>query len=329
MKTNYSIEKLVTESLNGSYDSYAELVGRYSNMVYAVAISKIRDPYLSEDIAQEVFVKAWMNLSKLDEVEKFANWLITITINQCIGYFRKNARKQEKMVQDIPEFMDPFQTEIKDLLWESLDNLEEKYRIVVVMNYITGYTAKEIGNLLNISQSAIESRLRRAKKQLKKELLEVMVDKTSSKKRVDKEFTEEVMWRIVPRIATIEIPVSNIQQSIDWYNKILGIKAVHQDETAAMLHLQGGNLIGVPTIYLVQTNEVTRLAFKNSNSGVIHSIIDFYMRDLERFHFFLKQEGIKVTDLNFSPNSNMGGFGFEDPDGNLLSATNVIHLGQE
>lgn len=326
----YSDDELVKKSLSGDYDAYAELVNKYSNLVYAVAISKTRDSHQSEDIAQEVFVKAWTKLSGLAEGEKFSSWLITITKNQCIDYFRKNTRsKEESIVQEIPEPIDTFQKfGLKDLIWDALDSLEEKYRIVVVMNYISGYTAKEIGCLLHISQSAIESRLRRAKEQLKRELLEVMADTTFGTKRVGDAFAEEVMWRIVPRIATIEIPVSNIKQSIDWYGKVLGIKAVHQDETAAMLHLQGASRVGVPTLYLVQTDERVPLGFKNTNTGVIHSIIDFYIQDLERFHSFLKQEGVKVTDLNFFPGSKMGGFGFEDPDGNLLSVTNVTHTGQ-
>jgi RNA polymerase sigma factor (sigma-70 family) len=330
MMSNTSDEVLVKESINGNYDSFAKLVDRYSNMVYAVALSKTRDSHHSEDIAQEVFVKAWQSLSKLDEGEKFSIWLISITKNKCIDYFRKNARKLEKpMLQDLLAPIETFQkSRLTDILWETLDSLDDKYRIVLVMNYITGYSAKEIAYLLNISQSAIESRLRRGKEKLKKELLEVMADTSFGKKRVDKEFTEEVMWRIVPRIATIEIPVSDVNKSVIWYNKILGIQAVHQDEKAAMMQLQGGSRIGVPTIYLVQTDEKVHLTFKNSNTGVLHSVIDFYIQDLERFHLFLKQEGVKVTDLNFFPGSNFGGFGFEDPDGNLLSATNVTHSGQ-
>lgn len=326
----FTDSELVKESLKGNYDAYAELVNKYSNLVYAVAVSKTRDAYQAEDIAQEVFVKAWMNLSHLGEGEKFSSWLITITKNQCMDVLRKKTRlKEEAKGHELPESQELLhKSGLKELLWDALDTLEEKYRVVLVMNYITGYTAKEISSLLSISQSAIESRLRRAKENLKRELLDVMVD-TFGEKRIGKEFEEEVMWRIVPRIATIEIPVSNIEQSVAWYNKVLGIKAVHQDEYAAMLHLQGGSRVGVPTLYLVQTEEPNRLQFKNSNTGVIHSIIDFYIQDLERLHTFLKQEGVKVTELNFFPGSNKGGFGFEDPDGNLLSACNVTHSGQE
>ncbi|MFD1735463.1 sigma-70 family RNA polymerase sigma factor [Bacillus salitolerans] len=322
--------ELVKKSLNGHYDAYSELVRKYSNLVFAVALSKTRDSSFSEDIAQEVFVKAWRKLSLLKEGEKFSSWLITITKNVCIDMLRKNTRLQEEvLVDNIFLTEKPSQTdEIKEAVWDALHQLEDKYKIVTVMHYISGYTAKEISHLLELSQSAIESRLRRAKEKLKKELLVSMVEETFNKQRVGEKFEEDVMWRIVPRIATIEIPVSNIEQSSNWYHKVLGTKAVHQDNHQAMLHLQGGNRIGVPTLYLVQTDDKSRLSFKNSNTGVVHSIIDFFIEDLERFHAFLKQEGVKVTGLNFFPGTTKGGFGFEDPDGNLLSATNVTHTGQ-
>lgn len=319
--------ELVEESLKGNYDAFAELVHKYSNLVYSVAVSKTRDLYHSEDIAQEVFVKAWMKLSHLAEGEKFSSWLITIATNQCTDSLRRKMRlKEESIVQEFPITYVP--SPLKDLIWDAIDQLEEKYRIVVIMNYLSGYTAKEIANLLDISLSAIESRLRRARKMLKKELLKDMAD-TFGEKRMGKEFEEEVMWRIIPRIATIEIPVTNIEQSVAWYGKFLGTKAAFQDEKSAMLHLQGGRRVGVPTLYLVQTEDPGRLFFINTHTGIIHSIIDFFIHDLEKFHSFLKQEGVKVTDLNIFPGSTKGGFGFEDPDGNLLSACNVTHFGQE
>lgn len=320
---------LINKALVGDYEAFAELVRRYSNLVYSVAMSSIRDSYLSEDIAQEVFVKAWRKLSQLDEGQKFSSWLISITKNQCLDELRKKARIREEALSnaDIGS-LDAQKYSQRDLVWDAIDNLDDKYKLVIVMNYISGYTAKEIGQLLNVSQAAVESRLRRAKDNIKKELLDYMAQDTFDKKRIGKEFEEEVMWRIVPRIATIEIPVSNVQQAIDWYTKVLGVNAVYQDEHTAMLHLQGGTRIGVPTLYLVQTEDTKRLDFKNSHTGITHSIIDFFIEDLERFHAFLKKEDVKVTELNFFPGTKMGGFGFEDPDGNLLSACNVTHQGQ-
>ncbi|WP_088007720.1 sigma-70 family RNA polymerase sigma factor [Indiicoccus explosivorum] len=323
-------EELIRKAINGQYDAFSVLVTKYSNLVYGVALSKTRDIHQSEDIAQEVFVKAWTKLPALQKGQSLPNWLLAITRNQCLDYFRKKARLQETAAdRDMPEPVGAsHDSVVKDLVWEALDGLEEKYRMAVILRYLSGYTAKEVGDLLQITQSAAESRLRRAKTQLKKELLNEMADSRIENKRVGTEFTEEVMWRIVPRIATIEIPVSDVKQSVEWYSQVLGLKAVYQDDHSAMLHLQGGSRIGVPTLYLVETEAPTRLRFVNSHTGITHSVVDFYIGDLEKFHGFLKSQGVKVTDLNLFPGSPHGGFGFEDPDGNALSATNVTHSGQ-
>jgi catechol 2,3-dioxygenase-like lactoylglutathione lyase family enzyme len=196
------------------------------------------------------------------------------------------------------------------------------------MYFISGFNAREISRYLHVSISRVESRIRRAKEKLKKEMLADMEEIFGANK-VGEHFEEEVVWRIVPRIATIEIPVSNLKRSIEWYSIILGIKVVHESEQAAMLHLQGGNRIGVPTLYLVQTSTEQRLSFLNTNTNIIHSVIDFYMPELARFHAFLKDQDIEVTEINYIPGlKGMGGFGFKDPDGNSLSVCNVVFNGQ-
>jgi len=97
----------------------------------------------------------------------------------------------------------------------------------------------------------------------------------------------------------------------------------------ATLHLQGGNRIRVPPLYLIQTESVENLSFKNTHTNIVHSVIDFYVPDLKRYHSFLKEQGLEVGTINFLPGmEGKGGFGFKDPDGNLLSACNVTHQGQ-
>ncbi|PLR78986.1 hypothetical protein CU633_02655 [Bacillus sp. V3-13] len=328
---DHSDQALVKMSARGNYEAYAELVNRYSNLVYSIALNKIRDFQHSEDISQEVFVKAWSKIQDMNEGEKFSAWISAITRNQCIDWLRKNSKEEVAFAENYHEVSMEFikQHEMKITIWDALNRLDEKYRLITIMHFITGFKAKEIGEHLNLSLSAVESRLRRAKEKLKEELFDVMAE-TFSEHKVGKEFEEEVMWRIIPRIATIEIPVSDVKKSIDWYSKILGTKVISQDEHTAMLRLQGGNRVGVPTLYLVQTDDSSRLSFKNTNTNITHSIIDFYIQDLNRFHTFLSEQGVTVTGINYIPGMpGFGGFGFNDPDGNLLSACNVTFSGQE
>ncbi|MBS4172796.1 sigma-70 family RNA polymerase sigma factor [Bacillus sp. FJAT-49736] len=331
-----SIEiQYVKEAMNGDVNAYSLLVKKYSNATFATAIGIVKDPHIAQDLAQEALVKAWFQIGKLTQADKFSSWLYIITKRQCVDWIRK--KKITEPIEHATHLYDErnnveavfYENYLKESIWNAINQLDEPKRIVTILYFISGFTIKEVSEYLNISMSAVESRIRRAKEKLKKELFEFMETKLSNN-TPGKRIHEETMWRIVPRIATIEIPVSNIQASIEWYHNVLGTKVVHQSDHDAMLHLQGGNRVGVPTLYLVQTNSKERLTFENTNTKIVHSVIDFFIPDLNRYHSFLKNLGVEVTDINYLPGmENQGGFGFKDPDGNVLSACNVTHLGQE
>jgi catechol 2,3-dioxygenase-like lactoylglutathione lyase family enzyme len=133
------------------------------------------------------------------------------------------------------------------------------------------------------------------------------------------------MSKYISHIATVEIPVSNLDRSVEFYVDVLGVKVEFKGEKNAMLSFQSK---GVPTIFLVETEERKSLSFVNSNDRVEHSVIDFYTSSLKEFHQSLQEKNVEVGPLNINQEHGLGGFGFKDPDGNLLSACNVLHQGQ-
>lgn len=133
------------------------------------------------------------------------------------------------------------------------------------------------------------------------------------------------MNHLITHIATIEIPVSNLKRSVQFYVDIIGVKAEFVGEKNAMLTFQSK---GVPTIFLVETEDIQHPAFRNSNNDIIHSVVDFYTPALTELYEWLKEKDVEVGQLNVNPENGLGGFGFKDPDGNLLSACNILHQGQ-
>jgi catechol 2,3-dioxygenase-like lactoylglutathione lyase family enzyme len=101
------------------------------------------------------------------------------------------------------------------------------------------------------------------------------------------------------KIAIIEVPVSNLQDSIDWYTTNLGMMVTWRGETEATVEL---STPGSPQVFLVQTDEGVSLSFKNS-------VIDFHTDDLKGFHKFLTDRKIQVTREDVGER---GGFGFKD-----------------
>lgn len=128
----------------------------------------------------------------------------------------------------------------------------------------------------------------------------------------------------VQHIAGIEIPVTDLEESIVWYEKHLSTSLLFKTEHTAMLKCSVSNFTGYPTLYLVETTDKKPLAFTSSYTNITHSVIDFYVPLLQSFHSFLLDNGILVSPLNVSPEG-LGGFGFKDPSGNSFGATNIVH----
>lgn len=137
---------------------------------------------------------------------------------------------------------------------------------------------------------------------------------------------------VILRIATIEIPVSDLKSAYAWYQKILGLKGPDdfRDSWKEVMLQFHEHAAGAPTLFLVQTDAADRLRFFNSNYGHTQSIIDFYVEDLGAFHRHLQSLGVTTNreSVVLRPGE-ISGFGFVDPDGNSLGATNAVFAGQE
>jgi RNA polymerase sigma factor (sigma-70 family) len=309
---------LVIQSKQGNADAYSQLVKRYKNAVYAVAIARLGDTHVAEDVAQETFVKAWYNLNRLTDVEKFCGWLTTIARNSAEDWARKN--KPVTMLNE-NHFMDKainfteeevLRHERKETVWHALSRLDEKYRIVSILYFISELNSREIGAFLGISLSAVESRLRRSKDKLKKELFELAEEMLVTKK-LGKEFENKVMKRIIG-VSCINFPVRDVVQSAEWYVTHLGCILVRKPTP-------GGNAIiklgeEGPTVFLHEESERTPLHF--TRNGRPASLFELRTEDIDSFYQQLKEEGVQVSErYDNYPCSKY--FDAVDPDGNTIT----------
>ena len=176
----YSHDQLVLEAMGDSQQAFAELVQQYQHRVLRTIASIIRDEQAAQDMAQETFLSAWSNLAKLKQREKFGIWLNQIAINLAKDWLKDQRKRQEKIVftsEDvvlrIPE--PEYQSEkLRQEVWDAIDGLAGDHREVVILHYISGYSYKEIGDMLSIPTSTIVGRLQKARNQLRKEFLDMV-----------------------------------------------------------------------------------------------------------------------------------------------------------
>lgn len=160
----------------------ARLVDEHHPMVYRYAYRLTGSAADAEDLTQQVFLTAQKKLEQLRNVESVRSWLFTILRN----YFLKECQKRRPVpaeslqldMNTIPEEI-PDQTHVdRERLQQALDELPEKFRIVVAMFYYEGCSYREIADRLDLPIGTVMSRLARAKGHLRSKLLRTEDDTT-------------------------------------------------------------------------------------------------------------------------------------------------------
>lgn len=159
----------------GDAQAFAELVEHYQNPVFNLCYRMLGDAYEAEDAAQESFLRAFKAIRRYDPNRKFSTWLLSIAANYCIDQHRRRRPQTVPMDAVAPGelagsadgversvLQRESQAAIQDLLME----LDEQDRAAIVLLYWYGYSYEEIAAQLSLTESALKSRLHRARRAL-------------------------------------------------------------------------------------------------------------------------------------------------------------------
>jgi RNA polymerase sigma-70 factor (ECF subfamily) len=139
-----------------------------STLAFRVAFSVLRQREDAEDVAQEAFAKAYRSFRQLRDRQRFRAWLVRMTWRMAIdrqrGERRRSAREQ-LVVRDA--VTNTAADERAAQLWQAIDALPEKLRIVVVLAGIEGHDMREVGALLRVPEGTVKSRLFLARQRMK------------------------------------------------------------------------------------------------------------------------------------------------------------------
>ena len=143
------------------------LFEQYRDDVYRLALSYTKSIQEAEDVCQTVFLK--LMEQKRIEPGKERAWLMQVTANRCKNLLRSSWWKQTAPMEEGLPASEPGYTDT----WDMVMALPPKYRVLVYLRYYEELTTKEMAELLHISQSAVTTRLSRARQMLKEQLQEV------------------------------------------------------------------------------------------------------------------------------------------------------------
>jgi RNA polymerase sigma-70 factor (ECF subfamily) len=175
-----SERELIRRARSGDQDAFAELVAMHAALVYGALRRLGLDAGEADEVAQEVFVRAWRGLPRFEERSQLSTWLYRIAFNEAQ---RRLSRRSQRRAESDPDGNDEIaalpesshlapeaQTldhEFEQTLEHALDQLPEDWRIAVVLRDLEGLSTREAAEVAGVRQAAFKSRLHRGRMQLR------------------------------------------------------------------------------------------------------------------------------------------------------------------
>ena len=158
--------RLVEQAGKGDHDAFAELARAAVVRLDQAARLILRDPELARDAVQEGLIRAWRDLPKLRDPDRFEAWLHRLTVNACIDQTRRRRRRPIEV--ELTPIHAPAVTDTagaladRDVVEGVLRHLDERERAIVVLHYFLGMPLTDVAATLGIPVGTVKSRLHRA-----------------------------------------------------------------------------------------------------------------------------------------------------------------------
>lgn len=183
------VKQRIKQVIKGDQNAFAEIVELYKDKVFQLCYRMLGNRHEAEDMAQEAFLRAYVNITKFNQSRKFSTWLYRIATNLCIDRIRKkkpdyyldaevpgtdglnmysqieaDTVKPEEEVENL---------ELQEVIQKEILKLPDKYRSVIVLKYIEELQLQEISEILEIPLGTVKTRIHRGREALRKQLRNV------------------------------------------------------------------------------------------------------------------------------------------------------------
>ena len=145
-------------------DAFTKLMQSHMQAMYKTARAMLKNDEDAADAISDTILACWEKMEQLKKPEFFKTWMTRILINQCHDILRQ--RKRVYPVEEMEEISVSSQ-EYENIEWlETMQGLDEKYRLVMILYYVNGLKTTEISSVLHIPVSTVRTRLARGRKQM-------------------------------------------------------------------------------------------------------------------------------------------------------------------
>ncbi|AIM16723.1 MULTISPECIES: RNA polymerase sigma factor SigW [Neobacillus] len=180
------IKKRIKQVIKGDQDAFGEIIEIYKNSVYQLCYRMLGNRHEAEDMAQETFIRAYVNIKSFNQDRKFSTWLFRIATNLCIDRIRKKKPdyyldaevagtegltmySQLSSETQLPE-KELESLELQETVQKEILKLPEKYRSAIILKYIEDLSLNEISEILDLPIGTVKTRIHRGREALRQQL---------------------------------------------------------------------------------------------------------------------------------------------------------------
>lgn len=183
------IREKIKQVKKGDQSAYEDVVNYFQHRIYHHCYRMIGNAHEAEELAQEAFIRAYINIHSFDDSRKFSTWLYRIATNVTIDRLRKRKPdlyldaeipqtdglnmyaqlpSDDRLPEDEVEGM-----ELKRYIYKEISNLSPIYRSIIILRYLEEFSLKEISEILDIPLGTVKTRIHRGREALRKKLRNV------------------------------------------------------------------------------------------------------------------------------------------------------------
>lgn len=182
MPDSRSDATLVDQVQAGDREAFERLIKRYQRMVFELTTQYAAVSSDADDLAQDVFLRAFQHINRIDTPGRFASWLYGIALNRCRDYAKNRRRDtyaftdQETEAGRLPARNQTesdtalMQSEESERMWKAIQALSPTYAVPFLLKYRDGLTYQAMSERMDVSVSALKVRVHRARKKLQTHL---------------------------------------------------------------------------------------------------------------------------------------------------------------
>ena len=173
------LDRLIYHCQQGELDAFSELFQRCESQVYRLALTILKNEQDAEDAAQDVFLSVFRQINRFQYQAAFSTWLTAVVVNTCRDHLRRRKVRQVLSLDWIhpetcpsgPGVSEDFEQKRQHtVLWDCIDQMDDRYRLPMILFYRQGLSAKETALVLNLPVMTVYSRLNTAREMLQKQV---------------------------------------------------------------------------------------------------------------------------------------------------------------